>query len=62
MTQNITNKLDQYTYTKLTRHTCIHGLQSPVLWEVVLELYQEDMYVAAPYQCTEEPQLTFHKS
>ena len=42
MPQNITNRLDQYTYMKQTRLECYHGQQTPVFWEGVLELYQED--------------------
>ena len=47
MTQNINNRLDQYTYMKQTHPTCYHGLQSQVFSEGVLELYQEDKYMAA---------------
>ena len=31
-------------------------------WDYMLELYQEVIYVVAPYICTEEPRLMFHKS
>ena len=62
MAQNITNRLDQYNYMKQTNLACYHGLQSPVFWEGVLELHQEDTYVAAPYLYTEEPRIMFHKS
>ena len=62
MTQNITNRLDQYTHMKQTHLKCYHGLQSSVLWEGVLELYQEDAYVSTHYPYTEEPQILFHES
>ena len=39
MAQNITNRSDRYTYMQLTHHKCPQGLQIPVLWEGVLELY-----------------------
>ena len=47
---------------KQTHLECYHGLQSPVLSEGVLELYQEDTYVASPYPYTEEPRIPFEKS
>ena len=62
MIQNITNRLDQYTYMKQSHLECYHRLQSPVFREGVLELYQEDMYVASPSPYTEETRLLFHKT
>ena len=62
MTQNITKRIDKYTYMKQTHLKCYHGLQIPVFWEGALELYQEDTYVHPPYPYTEETRLPFQKS
>ena len=47
---------------KQTHLKCYHGQQSPVFWEGVLELYQENTYVATPSLHIEEPRLPFHES
>ena len=62
MTQNTTNRLEQYTHMKQIHLKCYHWLQNPVFWEDVLELYQKDIYVASTYPYTEEPRIMSHKS